>query len=85
MQELSPQEIAHVSGGHYDGGSFFDTLGNLIEIAGKGAETIGNTLTFGLLSPIGSAAYGVGEVLTTAAVNLGNSLLNLFGIPAKHY
>lgn len=79
MQELSPQEIAHVSGGHYDGGSLFDTLGNLIEIAGKGAET------FGLLSPIGSAAYGVGEVLTTAAVNLGNSLLNLFGIPAKHY
>lgn len=85
MQELSPQEIAHVSGGHYDGGSLFDTLGNLIEIAGKGAETIGNTLTFGLLSSIGSAAYGVGEVLTTAAVNLGNSLLNLFGIPAKHY
>ncbi|AIP19917.1 hypothetical protein BFR06_25315 [Burkholderia pseudomallei] len=85
MQELNPQEIAHVSGGHYDGGSLFDTLGNLIEIAGKGAETIGNTLTFGLLSPISSAAYGVGEVLTTAAVNLGNSLLNLFGIPAKHY
>lgn len=85
MQELNRQEIAHVSGGYYDGGSIFDAIGNLSAAIGSAGESIGNAATFGLFAPIGKAAYGLGEVLTTGVVNIGNSLLGLFGIKAKQY
>ncbi|MPV59419.1 hypothetical protein CFB46_20475 [Burkholderia sp. HI2761] len=80
MKELTQQEIAAVSGGYYDGGSLFDSIGNLSEAVGSAGESIGNTLTFGLFSPIGKAAYGIGEAITTLFVNLGNGI---FG--GKHY
>lgn len=85
MQELNQQEIAYVSGGYYNGNTIFDALGNLSATVGQVGETLGNVLTLGLGAPIGQFAYNVGEVLTTAVVNLGNGLLNVLGIPANHY
>ncbi|MPV59420.1 hypothetical protein CFB46_20480 [Burkholderia sp. HI2761] len=87
MKELTQQEIEQVSGaGYFTGGSVFDGLGNVIEAIGVGSERTGNALTLGLFAPLARAAFGVGKVLTTTAVNTGNSLLtNLFGIPTQQY
>ena len=72
MQELNQQEVALVSGGHYDGGTIFDTAGNLIEAYAQG------------LVGMGLAAYKAGEAVTTVAVTTGNTLLglidDLFGV-----
>ena len=75
MKELNQQEVALVSGAHYGGGSIFDALGNVSEAVGTAGETVGNALTGGLFAPLGSAAYSLGETLTTALVNVGNSLI----------
>ncbi len=87
MKELTQQEIDHVSGaGYFTGGSIFDAVGNMIEAVGVGSERAGNSLTFGLFDSLARAAFGVGKVLTTTAVNTGNSLLtNLFGVPTQQY
>jgi hypothetical protein len=74
MQELNQMEIAHVSGGYYDGGSLGDAIGNLSAAIGSAGEKLGNAATFGLFAPIGKAAYGIGEVITTGFVNLFNGI-----------
>ncbi len=74
MKELAQHEIAAVSGGYYDGGSLGDAIGNLSEAIGSAGENLGNALTFGLFSPIGKAAYGIGETITTSFVNLFNGI-----------
>lgn len=74
MLKLNQQEIAAVSGGNYDGGGLGDAIGNLSQAIGSAGENLGNALTGGLFAPIGAAAYGVGEKITTTFVNLFNGI-----------
>ncbi|WP_323123694.1 hypothetical protein [Burkholderia alba] len=44
------------------------------EAIGSAWENLGNALTGGLFAPIGEAAYGIGEKITTAFVNVFNGI-----------
>ncbi|MGO4339803.1 hypothetical protein AB4037_33455 [Labrys sp. KB_33_2] len=74
MRDLNHQEISQVSGGYYDGNSIGDALGNTFAQLGKLAENVANAGTFGLFAPVLSAAYNVGEAITTPVVNIFNAI-----------